>query len=476
MSTILAIDQGTSSTKALVVDDGHVVAIADEPIHPAYLGDGGVEQDPQQLLDSVLRAGRRAVAEASRQVDAVALANQGETVLAWDEPTGTPLTPAIVWQDRRSERLCADLGEHADRVAQRTGLQLDPYFSAPKMAWVRANLTRDGVVTTTDTWLVHHLCGAFVTDGSTASRSLLVDVDTAEWDRDLCEVFGLGDERLPRIVGSDEIVGTTTAFGPEIPVTGLVVDQQAALAAESCLQPGTAKCTFGTGAFLLANVGHTAVRSGAGLTTSVAWRTRAETAYCVDGQIYTAASAVRWLRDLGFISDASELDTVAADDAQGVLVVPAFAGLAAPWWDPNAGASITGMTLSTGRGHVVRALLDGIAAQVTSLVGLVEADLGQRVERLRVDGGLTQSAILMQMQANLLQTPVDVYPSAHATPLGAAAFARLAIGSAATLDEAVGEWHAERTYEPQWSPDRAAEYLVRWRAAERAAVVKGDGA
>ncbi|MDN5854043.1 MAG: carbohydrate kinase [Actinomycetia bacterium] len=473
MSSILTIDQGTSSTKAIVVVDGEVAAIADEPVRPAYLEGGGVEQDPQELLDSVLGAGRRAVEQAGKTVDAVALANQGETVLAWDESTGTPLSPAIVWQDRRSESICAALAEHADWVAQRTGLELDPYFSAPKMAWVRANLTRGGVVTTTDTWLVHHLCGAFVTDASTASRSLLVDIDTVEWDPELCALFGLETEKLPRIVGCDEIVGTTKAFGPEVPVTGLIVDQQAALAAQSCLQPGMAKCTFGTGAFLLANIGQSAVRSAAGLTTSVAWRTEADTSYCVDGQIYTAASAVRWARDLGLVGDASELDTVAAEDAGRVLFVPAFAGLAAPWWDAKAGASITGMTLATGREHIVRALLDGIAAQVTSLARLVEADLGSRIERLRVDGGLTQSSVLMQMQADLLQVPVDVYPSANATPLGAAAFARLAIGDASTLDDAVGEWSAERTYEPAWRPDRVAEYLERWSAAERAAVVKG---
>lgn len=474
MSTILTIDQGTSSTKAIVVDDGEVVAIADEPVRPAYLDGGGVEQDPKELLDSVLRSGRRAVERSGRTIHAVALANQGETVLAWDESTGAPLTPAIVWQDRRSEGICAALSDYADRVAQRTGLELDPYFSAPKMAWVRANLTRSGVVTTTDTWLVHHLCGAFVTDASTASRSLLVDIDAMAWDPELCALFGLENEKLPRIVRSDEIVGTTDAFGPEVPVTGLIVDQQAALAAESCLQPGMAKCTFGTGAFLLANVGLTAVRSGAGLTTSVAWNSAVDSAYCIDGQIYTAASAVRWARDLGLVGGADELDTVAADDAGGVLFVPAFAGLAAPWWDSKAGASISGMTLSTGREHLVRALLDGIAAQVASLVRLVEADLGGSVERLRVDGGLTQSSVLMQMQADLLQVPVDLYPSSNATPLGAAAFARLAIGDASTLVDAVGEWRAERTYEPEWQPEQAAAYLERWSAAERTAVVKGE--
>ena len=237
--TILAIDQGTSGTKAIVVDpvDG-VVAVAEEPVRPVYLPGGGVEQDRTSSLHSVLTAGRRALAAAGRPVGAVSLANQGETVLAWDRRTGRPLSPAIVWQDRRAEGLVADLAAEADWVAERTGLVLDPYFSAPKMAWLRRNVTTEGVVTTTDAWLVHHLCGEFVTDVSTASRSLLIGLDSADWDPDLLALFGWQDEPLPSIVDCDEVVGTTTAFGAELPVAGLVVDQQAALLAEGCTAPG----------------------------------------------------------------------------------------------------------------------------------------------------------------------------------------------------------------------------------------------
>ncbi|MER7049096.1 FGGY family carbohydrate kinase [Streptomyces jumonjinensis] len=475
MTVVLSIDQGTSGTKAIVVGSaGETLAIAEAELRPRY-GEGGVvEQDPRALLRSVLETGRRAVAEAGHPIDVVALANQGETVLAWDRGTGAPLSPAIVWQDRRAASVCAGLSEHAEWVAERTGLVLDSYFSAPKMAWLRGNVTTEGVVTTVDTWLLHHLTGEFVTDAATASRSLLTDVDTAAWDPELIGLFGLDDEPLPRIVACDEIIGTTRAFGVPTPVAGLIVDQQAALLAEACLDAGAAKCTFGTGAFLLANTGATAVRSTAGLTSSVAWRAAGQTAYCVDGQVYTAASAIRWIRDLGFIRTAGELDTVAARQADGTLCVPALAGLAAPWWRPDATATFTGMTLSTGPEHLVLAVLQGIAAQVATLCELVTGDLGTPLTRLRADGGLTRSRTLMQAQADLAQMPVDVYPSAHATPLGAAALARLALDPRMTLREAVGPWRPAAVYEPVWSAERAAEFRSTWTAVAEATVRKGD--
>ncbi|MEV4138903.1 FGGY family carbohydrate kinase [Dactylosporangium sp. NPDC049742] len=461
---ILAVDQGTSGTKAVVTDGrGAVLAIAEEPLRPSYIGGGGVEQDPGALLESVLTAGRRA-AEGHR-ITAVALANQGETVLAWDRATGAPLTPAIVWQDRRAEAVCDARRAHETTVAARTGLVLDPYFSAPKMRWIREHLTTDGVVTTTDTWLVHQLCGAFVTDASTASRSLLLDLDTGAWSGELLDVFGLGGEALPEVVASDAVVGTTTAFGGEVPVTGLIVDQQAALLAEACLRAGEAKCTYGTGAFMLAQLGAAPRRSAHGLSASIAWRLRDRVEYCLDGQVYTAASAVRWLADLGLIDGADQLDTVAADDNGGVLCVPALAGLAAPWWDAGATAQLTGMTLSTGRGHLVRAVLEGVAAQVAAVARLAGDDLGTPLTRLRVDGGLTRSRVLMQAQADLAQLPVEVYPSPHATPLGAAACAALALDPALTTADVTGGWRPSAVYEPRWSPDRAAEHMARFHAA-----------
>jgi glycerol kinase len=470
MTTVLAIDQGTSGTKAVVVSpEGSILGVAEIPVRPRYLHGGGVEQDPAELLDSVLGAGREAVRQAGVPVDIVTIANQGETVLAWDPDTGRPLSPMIVWQDRRAEELCTELRDSAELVAARTGLVLDPYFSAPKQAWIRRHVTSEGVVTTSDTWLLHQLTGAFVTDAATASRSLVTDLETGHWDQELLDLFGLGQERLPEIVACDALVGSTTAFGAEALVGGLIVDQQAALVAQNCLGPGEAKCTFGTGAFLLANVGTRPARSTEGLATSVAWRRGKELTYCLDGQVYTAASAVRWLQDVGHITSPPDLDRVAAEDNNGVLAVPAFAGLAAPWWRPDATATFTGMTLSTRPGHLVLAVLEGIAAQVAELGTLVERDLGQPLQRLRVDGGLTQCQVLMQAVANLMQIEIDVYPSQHATPLGAAALARIAVDPDLPLADAVVPWTPSRTYEPQWSADRAADFRGRWAAVAAAA-------
>ena len=466
MTTVLTIDQGTSGTKAIVIDgEGNLLGLSEHPVRPEYLPAGGVEQDPHELLASVLSAGRAAVSTAGVPIDIVTIANQGETVLAWDPDTGRPLSNMIVWQDRRAESICAELAEYKDTFAERTGLVLDPYFSAPKQAWLRRNVTRDGVVTTSDSWLIHQLTGEFVTDVSTASRSLATDLDTGTWETELLGLFGLADERLPAIVACDAEVGTTTVFGGTAAVGGLVVDQQAALIGEGCLRPGEAKCTFGTGAFLLANTGTAATRSASGLSASVAWKVRNETTYCVDGQVYTAASAVRWMEQLGYITTAADMDDVAAADSGGVLAVPALAGLAAPWWRPDAKASVTGMTLSTTVGHLVVAILQGIAAQVAELGSAVGRDIGRPLSRLKVDGGLTRCKTLMQSVADLMQIEIEVYPSAHATPLGAAALARLTRDPHLDLPDAVIGWQPSLTYTPRWSAEQAADFRGRWNAA-----------
>lgn len=463
MTTVLSIDQGTSGTKAVVVEaSGRVLSLAEIAVTPSYLSGGGVEHDPLALLESVLTAGRQAVEQAGVEIHVVTLANQGESVLAWDLGTGEPLSPIIVWQDRRSQPICTELASQADIVQERTGLRLESYFSAPKQTWIRRNITREGVVTTTDSWILHQLTGEFVTDVTTASRSLVFDIHSRQWDPELLGLFDLQDEKMPRIAANDEIVGQTSAFGGQVPVGGIVVDQQAALVAEHCVETGEAKCTFGTGAFLLANVGEDPVVSKSGLSTSVAWSVRDRAVNCLDGQVYTAASAVRWLEKLTFIDSAADLDTVAADDAGDVMCVPALAGLAAPWWRPDATAKFTGITLSTGAEHMVRAVLEGIAAQVATLAQAMMVDLGQGISRLRVDGGLTQSRVLMQVVSDLMQIPVDVYPSQHATPLGAAALARMALDPKTSLDEAIVDWEPTTVYEPRWSPERAVEYLSRW--------------
>jgi glycerol kinase len=463
---VLAIDQGTSATKALVVaPDGTIVARAEVAVHPRAVGDGGVEQDPEELWHSVVGAGQAALRSAGVAVGAVGLANQGETVLAWDRASGRPLSPALSWQDRRAATVCARLAPRAGALAAISGVPLDPYFAAPKMTWLREQGTRDGVVTTTDAWLVHRLTGAFVTDAATASRTALLDLDAGAWSDEACAAFAIPRDALPGIVDCAGPVGTTAAFGGDVPVTGLAVDQQAALFAEGCLAPGDAKCTYGTGAFVLATTGTRARRSRSGLAACIAWRLGGVTTHCLDGQIYTAGAAISWLERLGLLGSASELDTVAGavPSADGVVFVPALAGLAAPFWQPAARGTFVGLGLATDRGHLVRAVLDGVAAQVALLAAAVESDLGTPLRSLRVDGGLTRSRVLLQTQADLLQRPVEVYPSPDATALGVAALARIGAGAAASAEEAIGSWQPAAVYEPRMSPAEAAERLARWR-------------
>ncbi|MFI8435292.1 FGGY family carbohydrate kinase [Streptomyces sp. NPDC079020] len=465
---VLAVDQGTSGTKALVIcPERGVIGSGSAPVRPRYGAGGAVEADPAQLLGSVLDAGRQALHDAGEPVAAVGLANQGETVLAWDPATGAPLTPAIVWQDRRAEAVCAELTDRGDELKQLTGLPLDPYFAAPKMAWIRRELTRDGVVTTSDAWLVHRLTGAFVTDAATAGRTQLLDLDRVGWSPAALEIFGLGGERLPAVTDADSPVGTTSAFGGELPLTGLLVDQQAALLAQSALDPGMAKCTYGTGAFLLAQTGDRPRRGSTGLVSCVAWRLRGRTSYCLDGQVYTAASAVRWLTELGVISGAADLDPVgsAVPDAGGVTFVPALAGLAAPWWRGDLRGSMTGLGLDTTAGHLVRALCEGIAAQVAELADAAASDLGGPLSVLRVDGGLTRSALLLQTQADLLQRPVEVSALPDVTALGIGAVARLGLDPDLPVREAVPTWEPAAVYEPRITADEAAERRAGFRAA-----------
>ncbi len=450
MSTVLTIDQGTSGTKALVVDGGgDVLGLAEEPVRPRYLPGGGVEQDPHEMLASVVGAGRAAVAAAGVPIDVVTLANQGETVLAWDPDTGRPLSDMIVWQDRRAEGICAELAEHSRRLrpADRAGARPLLLRAQDGVAAPQRHPRRRG----------HHLrqlAGPpphreFVTDPSTASRSLLTDLDTTGWDDELLGLFGLGDERLPTIMPCDAVVGSTTAFGGTAAVGGLVVDQQAALVGEGCLRPGEAKCTFGTGAFLLANTGTTATRS-----TARAWPPRSPGRSAGRARTASTGRSTRPPpRCAGWNSSATSprpptWTRSPHADSGGVLAVPALAGLAAPWWRPDAKATISGMTLSTTVGHLVVAILQGIAAQVAELGSAVAKDLGRPLTRLRVDGGLTRCRTLMQSVADLMQIEIEVYPSAHATALGAAALARMAHDPALSLADAVVPWDAGLTYQP----------------------------
>jgi glycerol kinase len=464
---ILALDQGTSATKALLVGPGgEVLGRGEVPVRTRSVGEAGVEADPEELLESVLAAGAAALAAAGAPAHAVALANQGETVLAWDRATGTPLTPAIVWQDRRAASVCERLADRALELAAITGLPLDPYFAAPKMTWLRENLTTGGVVTTTDTWLLNRLGAGYVTDAATASRTMLLDLDGVTWSPAACAAFGLDPAELPTVADCACIVGETSSFGGDLPIAGIAVDQQAALLAERCLAAGDAKCTYGTGAFLLVTTGDSAARSSCGLSSSVAWRLSGAATYCLDGQVYTAGAAVRWLADLGVLEAPASLDAVAqtVPDAGGVIFVPALAGLGAPHWAPGARGVFTGLHLGTQRGHLARAVAEGIAASVALLARAAAGDLGAPLASLRVDGGLTRSRLLMQAQADVLQRPVLIYRSPDATALGVAALARLGVGDAGSLAEALGPAELEEVVEPAISADFAAERIVAFQS------------
>jgi glycerol kinase len=464
---VLAIDQGTSATKAVVLADGEVVALAEVPIDVVAGSDGSVELDPEQLWDSVLAAADAALHEAGNpSLDAIGLANQGETVLAWNRETGAPCGRAIVWQDRRSSTVCDRLAPYATELADITGLELDPYFAAPKIVWLREQIGDGATITTTDVWLLHRLCGAFVTDVATAGRSLLLDLESGAWSERAVELFGLDVGLLPAVVGNAERLGECTLFGGSVPISGACVDQQAALFAERCRTAGEAKCTYGTGAFMLACTGDRPTRSANGLVACPAWRLDDELTWCLDGQVYTVGAAVTWLIAMGIMSEPTDLDELGGSvaDAGGVTFVPALAGLAAPYWKPHARAAFAGMSLATERAHLVRACIDGIAAQVALLAQAAGRDLGTPLTRLRVDGGLTRSATLLQVQADLAQCPVEVYPSPHATALGVAELAALGAG----LDRTRDDWEPAATVEPLISPDAAAERLAAWQAVAAA--------
>jgi glycerol kinase len=458
-----------------------VLGLAECEIEVTARPDGAVEFDPEQMWQSVLAAAHQALAAAGRPaLAAIGLGNQGETIVAWNRKTGSPVGPAIVWQDRRATAVCDEIARRSDaeveRLAQLTGLTLDPYFVAPKMVWLERQLraagqfTLDLAITTTDTWLLHRLCGAFVTDIATAGRSLLLGLDTGSWSAEAASTFGIDISTLPRVVGNTTTLGECTLFGGVVPVTGACVDQQAALFAERCRTRGEAKCTYGTGAFMLACTGTTPARSTNGLVGCPAWQLDGQTTYCLDGQVYTVGAAVSWLIDMGIMREPADLDLLGGSvtDSGGATFVPALAGLAAPWWQPTAKAMFAGLSLGTERAHLVRATIDGIAAQVALLAAAAGTDLDAPLQLLRVDGGLTRSQTLLQVQADLLQCPVEVYPSPHATALGVAEFALIGSGAAGTFDTFGGS--AIRAVEPLISADEANERLTAWQAVANLAL------
>jgi glycerol kinase len=429
---------------------------------------GWVEHDPNEIWDAVQSSAKQALQAAGAQasdVAAVGITNQRETLVLWDRKTLEPIAPAIVWQDRRTAGECARLRAegHEERVREVTGLVLDPYFTATKLAWALKNVdgAKDAAAGTVDSWLVAKLSEgrAHVTDASNASRTLLFDIGRGEWSEEMAALFGVSLANLPEVVDSSGPIAAN--------VSGIAGDQQAALFGQACTEPGMAKNTYGTGSFVLMQTGANRVASGSGMLTTVAWRRGGKLSYALEGAIFVTGAALQWLRDgLGIIAQASDAGPLAASvpDTGGIFLVPAFVGLGAPYWDPYARGTIVGLTRGTTRAHLVRAAVEAMAFQTCDVVQAMEKDTGRRLTELRVDGGAAVMDLLCQLQADLLGIPVRRPHQTETTALGAAFLAGLGAGIWGEADLA-HLWKLDREFEPSMSRDQADSMQLRWRRA-----------
>jgi len=490
MGRIMAIDQGTSSSRAIIFDlDGQVLGIAQRPFDMAFPKSGWVEQDPEVLWQTTLEAGRAALAAAgleAAEVDAIGITNQRETTLVWDRATGECVHPAIVWQDRRTADRCEAMRTDGleGLVARTTGLVIDPYFSGTKLAWlldevggVRGRAERGELAFgTVDSFLIWRLTGGAVhaTDATNASRTLLFDIGRQDWCGELAEYLGVPRALLPEVRDSAGSFGVARAewFGAEIPVFGVAGDQQAALVGQACFEPGMSKSTYGTGCFAMTNTGDRQLTSHHQLLTTVAYRVAGRTTYASEGSIFSAGVAVKWLRDkLGIIDSAAETEACARrcnGDTGGVYMVPAFTGLGAPHWNPEARGTVVGLTLDTSRDQLVTATLASVAYQTEELITAMAAD-GAPVARLRVDGGMVVNDWLCQFLADVISAPVERPRITETTALGAATLAALGAGLADGLDEAGRLWHLDREFRPEMREVTRQRLLAGWsRAVARA--------
>ncbi len=480
---VLAIDQGTTGTTAVLLDEcSRVVAAHTVELPNHFPAPGLVEHEPSDIWESVERAVSTAITGIDpHRIAAIGITNQRETSLFWSAVDGRSPHRALVWQDRRTAPRCEELRAAGweDTVRARTGLVLDPYFSATKAEWLLNNVpgVQEGAASgalrygTVDSFLAWKLTRQHVTDPSNASRTLLYDIHQLEWDEDLCALFGVPAACLPRVVDNSGTFGVTRGVGflpDRIPVSGLAGDQQSALFGQACFAPGMAKCTYGTGAFLLMNTGAAAVQSNHGLLTTIAWRLGGQVSYALEGSAFIAGAAVQWLRDgLGFFDSSAEVEALAASvpDAAGVVFVPALAGLGAPHWRPDARGVLSGLTRGTTRAHVARAVLEGVALQITDILGAMSADAGQPLAELRVDGGAARNDLLMQFQADVLGVPCVRPTHLETTAMGAAYLAGLGVGFWASPDAVRAAWAEDRTFVPRMDPSAVRVRLDEWARA-----------
>ncbi|MCA1802133.1 MAG: glycerol kinase GlpK [Rhodothermaceae bacterium] len=487
---ILALDQGTTSSRAIVFDKaGSVLSLAQKEFRQIYPKPGWVEHDGNEIWSSQAGVAAEAIARAGvngKDLAAIGITNQRETTLIWDRSTGKPVCNAIVWQDRRTSEYCDELKAQglAENIRSKTGLIIDAYFSGTKVRWILENV--DGVrkraekgelaFGTMDSWLIWNLTKGVVhvTDVTNASRTMLFNIHTGEWDDEILELMNIPKSLLPEVKSSSEVYGETktTIFASKVPIAGIAGDQQAALFGQRCIEPGMVKNTYGTGCFMVMNTGETPIISKNNLLTTIAWKVGGKTVYAIEGSIFIAGAVVQWLRDeLGLIRTAPEIEKLASsvEDNGGTYLVPAFAGLGAPHWDQYARGTMVGITRGTSAGHIARAALEGIAYQTMDVLNAMEADSGIEIKELRVDGGATANNLLMQFQADILSVPVVRPKILETTALGAAYLAGLAVGYWKDQKDISNQWQIDKKFEPQMKPNQIAEYTKGWNRALKAA-------
>ena len=486
MNYILAFDQGTTSSRAILFDhNGLIKNVAQKEFKQIFPKPGWVEHDPREIWSTQIGVASEVISKIgvdSNQIEAIGITNQRETTIVWDKNTGEPIYNAIVWQDRRTANYCDQLKKEglAEMLKKKTGLVIDAYFSGTKIKWILDNVEGarkkaeqgDLLFGTVDTWLIWKMTRGekHVTDVTNASRTLLYNIYDLKWDQELLDLFDIPREMLPEVASCSEIYGETRgdAFGQPVPIAGIAGDQQAALFGQICTKPGMAKNTYGTGCFLLMQTGEEPIESDNNLLTTIASKIDGKVQYALEGSVFIGGAVVQWLRDgLGLIKESAEVEELArkVDDNDGVYLVPAFAGLGAPHWDPYARGTLVGMTRGTNASHIARAALESIAFQSADLISAMESDSGIETNELRVDGGATANNLLMQFQADILQVPVVRPVVSETTALGAAYLAGLAVGFWDNIDDLQTQWKVDKRFEPNMSKDRVASLMEQWEKA-----------